>query len=163
MRDVVIRAAAKADVPALAALSVTFHAEAGFALSAAVAARAFEALLDAPELGRIWLLELDGSVVGFLVLTIGFSMEYGGLRGAVDDLYVAPEARRCGVATAALAAARAAARALGARALQVEVGRDNERARRLYERCGFAAADRLPMTLDLTWAPLASARRPPGS
>ena len=64
-------------------------------------------------------------------------MEHGGLAAVVDDFYVRPEARGEGLGKALLAAARRACEGLGARALRVEVGVDNDTARVVYRRAGF--------------------------
>src|SRR5215217_5646221 len=147
--DIHIRPATPADVPALVALMSAFYAEADFPLPAAAATRAFAALLADARLGGAWLAEHDGDAVGHVVLTVSFSMEYGGLRGFVDDLYVRPEARGRGVAAALLGAVREASGALGVRALHVEVGPDNATARRLYARAGFADSGHLLLTMPL--------------
>lgn len=133
-----VRPAGAADVPALVALMRDFYAEAGLALPAESAARTFEALLAEPALGGVWIAEAGGAAVGHVVLTVCFSMEYGGPRGFIDDLYVRPAARGQGAGAALLAAARAAANARGVRALHVEVGVDNDVAKRLYTRAGYA-------------------------
>lgn len=144
-----IRLASDADVPALVALMTAFYAEADFPLPAEPAAAAFRGLLADPRLGRVWLAEEGGVVVGHLVLTLCFSMEYGGLRGFIDDLYVRPEARGRGAGAALLAAARAAAIESDVRALHVEVGPQNEIARRLYARAGYADSGHQLLTLPL--------------
>lgn len=144
-----VREAVPADVPALVALMAEFYAEAGFPLPAGPATRAFAALLAAPQLGGVWLAEVDGEPAGYAVLTLGFSMEYGGLRGFVDDLYVRPAARGRGLAAAALGAVRDACERRGVRALHVEAGPDNDVARRLYARSGFADSGHLLLTLPL--------------
>ena len=74
-----IRAATRVDVPTLVGLMSEFYAEAGFSLATDPAANAFSTLLTTPVLGRVWLAEVDGRGVGHLVLTIAFSMEFGGL------------------------------------------------------------------------------------
>ena len=144
-----IRPASTADVPALVALMATFYAEADLPLPAGPARRAFDALLADPRLGGVWLAEESGAPVGHVVLTTCFSMEYGGLRGFIDDLYVRPAARGQGAAAGLLAAARAAAVARGVRALHVEVGPENEVARRLYARAGYADSGHLLLSLPL--------------
>jgi GNAT superfamily N-acetyltransferase len=120
-----------------------FYAEAGFPLPAAPAASAFAALFADPRLGGVWLAEEGPQAVGHAVLTVCFSMEYGGLRGFIDDLYVRPAARGRGAGAALLAAARAEAARRGVRALHVEVGPDNVVARRLYARAGYADSGHL--------------------
>jgi predicted N-acetyltransferase YhbS len=104
-----IRTATAADIPELVALMAAFYAESNFPLPPSSATRAFEALLAQPHLGAVWLAEYDGAVVAHVVLTIGFGMEYGGLRGVVDDLYVRPMMRGRGVGGRLLTAVRAAA------------------------------------------------------
>ena len=144
-----IRRATPADVPTLVALMTAFYAESAYPLPAAPATRAFASLLADPRLGGAWLAERDGAAVGHAVLTVCYSMEYGGLRGFVDDLFVAPDARGRGVAAALLAAVRSDCDARGVRALHVEVGPDNEVARRVYARAGFADSGHLLYSLPL--------------
>jgi GNAT superfamily N-acetyltransferase len=132
-----IRPATTGDVPALVALMTDFYAEAGFALPSAAATQAFATLLAAPALGAIWIAESGGVPVGHVVLTLVFSMEYGGLRGFIDDLFVRPAVRGQGAGAALLAAARTGAIARGARALCVETGLADHPARSLYARAGY--------------------------
>ena len=144
-----IRHATAADVPTLVALMTAFYAESDFPLPGGPAARAFEALLADPRLGGAWLAEVGGVAVGHVVLTVCFSMEYGGLRGFIDDLYVRPDARGQGAGARLLATARAAAAERGVRALHVEVGPENETARRLYARAGYVDSGHLLLSLPL--------------
>lgn len=144
-----IRSAIRDDVAALVALMTTFYAESNFALPSGPAARTFETLLSDPRLGGVWIAEVGGEAVGHVVLTVCFSMEYGGLRGFIDDLYVRPDARGHGAAAGLLAAAREAALDRGVRALHVEVGPENHTARRLYARAGYADSGHLFLSLPL--------------
>ena len=144
-----VRPAGPADVRVLVGLMQTFYAEADFPLPAEPAAAAFTALLADPQLGGAWLAEDGDEPVGHLVLTRCFSMEYGGLRGFIDDLYVRPAVRGHGAGAALLAAARTEAARRGVRALHVEVGPDNQVARRLYARAGYADSGHLLLTLPL--------------
>lgn len=57
------------------------------------------------------------------------------------DLYVAPEARRVGVAQALMAAARDHGITCGANRLQLETATDNHPAQSLYERLGWQRDD----------------------
>lgn len=143
------RAAGPADVAALMALMVDFYAEAGFSLPKEAAERTFTALLSTPDAGQVWLLESDGQPAGFVVLTVAFSMEFGGLRGFVDDLFVSRAFRRRGLAALALAAVRAEAARRGVRALLVETGPDNAEALGVYGRAGFKDTGHVLMSLAL--------------
>jgi GNAT superfamily N-acetyltransferase len=144
-----VREATPDDIPRLVALMAEFYAESDYPLPAEAATRAFASLLDDARLGRVWLIEADAEPTGYVVLTVGYSMEYGGLRGFVDDLFVREAYRGRGLAATALAEVRRAAEALGVRALLVEVGPDNDRARRVYARNGFVNSGRLLLTQPL--------------
>ena len=126
-----------------------FYAESGFVLDRPHAAAAFSALLGDPRLGRVWLIERDEAIAGYVVLTFVFAMEYGGLTAVVDDFYVRPAFRGAGAGTAALAEVRDRCAELGVRALSVEVGDDNVVARSAYRRTGFVMTDRRLMKLGL--------------
>jgi GNAT superfamily N-acetyltransferase len=94
-------------------------------------------------------MEVDSRPAGYVVLTLGYGMEYGGLRGFVDDLFVRPGHRGRGLAARALERLRSACAELGVRSLHVEVGAENDGARRLYERAGFRDAGHLLLSLPL--------------
>jgi ribosomal protein S18 acetylase RimI-like enzyme len=145
----VIRLATLTDLDALVRLMQQFYAEANFTLSEQGAARAFESLLDDSRLGQAWMIEQDGHPAGFVVLTVSFSMEYGGLRGFVDDFYVAPQYRHRGLGHAALEEVKRACRRRGVRALLVETGPDNEAAMSAYRSVGFEDSGRCLLTLAL--------------
>jgi len=88
-------------------------------------------------------------VVGHVVVTFVFAMEYGGVTAVVDDLYVRPNRRGAGLGSAALAEVCLVCAGPGTRAMKVEVGRDNALARSVYGYAGFAEVDRLLMMLPL--------------
>jgi len=144
-----VRPAGPDDVEELASLLIEFHAEAGFQRTRAEAAGKFRPLLAAPELGQVWLLEADGQPAGFVVLTVCFSMDHGGLRGFVDDLFVRKAFRRRGLASAALEEVRRECTRRGGRSLLVETGAENEAALRVYRRAGFSDTGHLLLTLKL--------------
>ena len=144
-----VRLAQTEDVPRLVALMAEFYGEAGYPLPVEAATRTFAALLGDPRLGRVWMMEAEGEPAGYVVLTVSFSMESGGLRGFVDDLFVRPGFRGRGLAAAALAELRRAAEELGVRALLVEVGPDNDTARRVYQRIGLEDTGHVLLSLPL--------------
>lgn len=78
------------------------------------------------------------------------SVEFGGAVLFIEELYVAPDARRRGVARALLSRLLADSRASGVRAVELEVDEGHEPARALYRSLGFEANTRTPWVLDLT-------------
>ena len=144
-----IRLATLTDVDALVRMMRQFYAESNFSLSEQSASRAFEALLDDSRLGQVWMIEHDCHPAGFVVLTVSFSMEYGGLRGFVDDFFVAPQYRNRGLGHAALEEVKRACRRRGVRALMVETGPDNDAALNAYRRAGFVDSGHCLLTLPL--------------
>ena len=137
------RFAQREDVPTLVRLMGEFYGEARFPLPVEPATRAFTQLLDDPRLGACLLIEDDGEAVGYLVLTFGFSMEFGGTRAFIDDFFVRPSSRGKGLGATALETARKECLDRGVRALWVETGPEEHPARRLYARAGFEASGRV--------------------
>jgi ribosomal protein S18 acetylase RimI-like enzyme len=151
-----MRKASPQDVPRLVELMVEFYAEAGYPLNRQRAAEAFSAIAGDSRLGQVWLIEAGETndeasreSVGYLVVTLGFSMEYGGRDAFVDDLFIKAAFRGRGLGTAALAEARDYCLRQGVRAVHLEVARDNAPAQAAYRRAGFAGTDRQLLTLKL--------------
>jgi ribosomal protein S18 acetylase RimI-like enzyme len=136
-----ITPAGPADVATLLALARAFHAEEGRTLDARGEA-AIAAIADGEPLARAWLAWMANRAIGYLVLTIGYSVEYGGRDGFIDDLYVVPDVRGRGLGGQLIELAIREARLLGIRTLHLEVEADNGGADRLYRGAGFEATGR---------------------
>lgn len=88
------------------------------------------------------LLAFDGErAVGFTQLYPQFSSVGMDRNWLLNDLYVHESARKRGVATRLLEAARAWGREAGARWLMLETGVDNYAAQALYEKAGWARVE----------------------
>jgi GNAT superfamily N-acetyltransferase len=145
-----MRRAVPDDIPILLALMSEFYAEAGYSLEHALAEGAFSALLSDERLGYVWLIDDGVKTVGYVVLTLRFGMEYGGLMGCIDDLFVVPQSRNKGLCTQALLQVLDFCKSTGIRAITVEVGYSNEPAQAVYRRVGLTeAADRQLLALRL--------------
>lgn len=92
--------------------------------------------------GRIWLIRTQQATAGYVALCFGYSIEFRGRDAFIDELFVIEAFRGQGVGGAVLERVKTEAEALGIRALHLEVARDNERARRLYEKGGFRSRTR---------------------
>jgi ribosomal protein S18 acetylase RimI-like enzyme len=99
-------------------------------------------LLAEPSSGQTVLILRDDQFAGYLVLTLGYSLEFAGRFALLDELYVFPEHRGHGVGTAGLAYAQDFCRQRGIKALRLEVQRDNGPAQSLYRKAGFRGHNR---------------------
>lgn len=132
-----LREATLNDLPVLVEMMDEFYVESDHVLDVEEATSAFKTLLDQPKYGVIWL-ALDGSeVAGYVILTVRFAMEFGGLEGSIDDLYIRPPARRRGFANQLLQSVLIECDERGLKALHVEVGADNAAAKALYQNFGL--------------------------
>lgn len=143
---ITIQRASEADADVLMEMIVEYYAEESYPLDRPAARRALDGLLAEPERGRVWVVREGGQGVGYLVVTLGWSLEYHGRDAFVDELYVRPHHRRRGIGRRAMKVAEEACRELGVHALHLEVERRNDAARALYVERGFEANDRQLLT-----------------
>lgn len=141
VNKLMVRPATPSDIPILVDLMHDFYAESSFPLDREWAARAFADLMADPSRGTAWIIEQDGMPLGHVVLSVRFAMEFGGLSAYIDDIFVRPEHRRKGAASAGLEALVAECRRRGCRSIHVEVAPDNHAAIALYRRFGLAPGD----------------------
>ena len=92
-------------------------------------------LLESDEHGTVWVAQDSEHLVGYAVLTWGWSVESGGREALLDELYAGRSG--AGIGSALVQSCVAAAAAAGARAMFLETEVDNDAARRLYRRHGF--------------------------
>jgi len=98
---------------------------------------AIAAVLQNEELGLFLVACDSGEIVGLAALAFAWTLEHSGKSVWLDELYVVPERRGQGIGRALLARVIVEARALGCKAIDLEVEEAHRRAERLYEREGF--------------------------
>lgn len=130
------------DLPRLMPLVAAFHAEMRIDQSEEVRSNGLRPLLDGSPHGAAYLIGPARAPIGYIVVTFGWSVEFGGLDGFIDEIYVRPGVRKRGVASEVLNALPRALSAAGLRALHLEVDRENSATQRLYEKAGFVRRDR---------------------
>ena len=140
------RPAVAADVDMLLGFMRAFYAHEGLLFLEPAARAAVEGLLRQPSAGRIFLIEADGTPVGYVVLTIGYSLLYQGRDAFIDELFIAPSHRGRGLGRRTIAFLDETCRALDVGALHLEVERVNTPAQELYLRTGFEGHDRALLT-----------------
>jgi GNAT superfamily N-acetyltransferase len=101
-------------------------------------------LLASPELDGVQLIARDEAsrAVGFATILWTWSTLSTSRIAVMNDLFVSADARGGGTADALIAACAERARERGATSLDWQTARDNERARKVYDRVGGRADDR---------------------
>lgn len=107
---------------------------------------ALKLLLSNRKYGRVWLIFVNEEVAGYLILTYGFDLEFGGPQAIVTDLFIRPAFRRSGFGTAAIETAARFCRKQKLRTLELQVERHNKKAQIFYKKMGFTAHERLPFS-----------------
>jgi ribosomal protein S18 acetylase RimI-like enzyme len=123
-----------------------YYAADGYPFDEALARSAVARLAADSSLGRLWVVAEDGAVVGYLALTFGFSLEYGGRDAFIDEVVIDDAHRGRGHGGALLRRAEAECRGAGVRAVHLEVERGKDAALGLYRRLGFEDHDRFLLT-----------------
>ncbi|WP_223421163.1 GNAT family N-acetyltransferase [Tateyamaria pelophila] len=122
-------------------LVAAFHSEEGLGLSDEARENAVRPLLEGIPHGAAYLIGPPRAPIGYIVVTFGWSIEFGGMDGFIDELYVRPGVRGRGVAGEVLISLPRALAGAGLKALHLEVGPENTGATRLYKRAGFRLRD----------------------
>ncbi|WP_415920605.1 GNAT family N-acetyltransferase [Tateyamaria sp. SN6-1] len=125
----------------LDALVAAFHAEEGISLDPESRAAGLRPLLEGIPHGAVYLIGPPRAPIGYLIVTFGWSVEFGGMDGFIDEIFIRPGVRGRGVASEVLLSLPRALASAGVKALHLEVEADNDTAQRLYKRCGFALRD----------------------
>ncbi len=130
-------------------LIAAYYAFDHIAFDEAVTRAGLSRLLSDETLGRVYLLEQGTAVAGYVLFTFGFDIEFGGRLATITDLYLEPRFRRRGLGSATLAFVADECRALGVKALELQVEEANLPAQALYRKFGFEQLSRLPMSKQL--------------
>lgn len=136
-----IHLATPEDAPRLLPLVEAFHAEYGLNTSPEHRQNALMPLLEGSPLGAAWLFGPSRAPTGYVVITFGWSLEFGGMEAFIDELYIRPSVRNRGQASEALTAITASLREVGVTALHLEVNKHDDTAQRLYTRAQFKLRD----------------------
>ena len=107
---------------------------------------AFHQFLSLPAFGRIWLLYDDADLIGYIILTVGFSFEFRGHDSFIDELYIVPSHRNRGFGRQAMVFVEQQAREMGVNAIHLEVDPGNTSALELYRHTGYIDHERFLMT-----------------
>jgi|SRR5579864_2012258 len=121
----------------------------GIRFSRARIRRGLEELLRSRSLGRVWVIRVGKHNAGYIVLTFGYDLEFGGRQATVTEFYILEQYRRLKIGTQALNFVEGFCRELGIGALELQAERNNARARSFYKKLGFKSHDRIPLSKEL--------------
>jgi GNAT superfamily N-acetyltransferase len=140
-----LRVAKPSDLALLTRMVARFNDEDGHPLTRGGRAAVKALCLGTPH-GQAFMIEHCGTPVGYLVIGLGFSIEYAGVDGFLDEFYIEPTYRGRGLGTAALTELGKVARRTKIKALHLEAMPGNDGAARLYQRQGFKLSERRLMS-----------------
>ncbi|MAQ82693.1 MAG: GNAT family N-acetyltransferase [Maritimibacter sp.] len=142
--------AAEDDLDRLLPLVAAYHAFEGITGDDDTRRAALTPLLAGSPLGAVWLIGLRRAPVGYIALSFGWSIEFGGMDGIIDEFFIRENVRGRGMGTEVLMALMPQLAQAGLKALHLEADPANEPALRLYQRRGFKVRDGYHF---LTWRP----------
>jgi len=98
------------------------------------------------DLGRLWMIQLQNETVGYVVLTFGFSFEYGGRDAFIDELFIKKPFRNQGIGDSSIKLVLEEAKSLDIKAVHLEVESHNEGGIKLYTKHSFGGNNRKLLT-----------------
>ena len=130
------------DLDQLMTMVAAFHSESSIVQDDDKRRNALTPLLEGIPHGCVYLIGPSRAPLGYVILTFGWSVEFGGMDAFVDEIYIRPPVRGRGIATDVLQNLPKALADAGLTALHLEVDRTNDIAQKLYLRSGFKPRDR---------------------
>ncbi len=130
------------DLDRLLPLVAAFHAEQGVDMDDGGRRAAMQPLLEGSPHGALYIVGPNRAPIGYVMISFGWSLRFGGLDGVLDEIFIRPGVRGRRIGTEILLALPKTLGAAGLRALHLEVERDKDRARALFERLSFRASER---------------------
>lgn len=138
-----LRSATRNDIDALMAMVADYHAFEHVATDREKLSLCLSRLMDcANDFGRVYLIQLDETIIGYLIACFGFSLEFYGRDAFLDEMFIVESQRGKHYGRQALALLRAKLSGLGIQALHLEVAKTNQRAQSLYQSMGFNKRDK---------------------
>lgn len=133
------------DQEQLARLMQEYYALDGLVYNAQVA-QAVVQLIQSPQYGQIWLVQLSQAIIGYCVLTWWFSLEFQGKSAFLDEIYLREGFRGQGLGSQIISQLADYCRQRNICALRLEVEHENQGAYHMYQGQGFVAHPRYLMS-----------------
>jgi ribosomal protein S18 acetylase RimI-like enzyme len=142
MKNIHFRIATNSDIQILLSMMRDLYDFDGLDFYPQKARKALRKIVNDRTLGKVWLILDRSDPIGYVVLTLGYSLEYLGRDAFIDEIFIKESHRRKGIGTEAIRFVLRACNELGVQALHLEVEKANRGARAFYEQIGFENHDR---------------------
>lgn len=140
------RLAETSDIDILIPFIQALHEHDNLPFDEAKTRQALISLVGNQTLGEAWLIFHETNIAGYLVIILGYSLEYHGKDAILDEIFIQEGFRGLGIGKKAILFAEERCRSLGVQALHLEVERANISAQNFYRKAGFEDHDRYLMT-----------------
>ena len=125
------------DIDRLLPLVTAFHAEEGVTQDDDTRRSAILPLLEGSPHGAIYMVGPGRAPIGYIAISFGWSIEFAGMDGFIDEFYIRPGVRGRGIGSEVLRQLPKALSEAGMKVLHLEVAHTNTRAQELYGRLRF--------------------------
>jgi GNAT superfamily N-acetyltransferase len=142
--------AAEQDIPEILTMMEEFYAIDHYPFSKNQTAENMLFFISNPELGRLWMIVSEGSILGYIIFTFGYSFEHGGRFGLLDEFFLKSDFRGKGLGKLVMDFINDEARKLGIGVLLLEVEKHNAAGLKLYREKGYQENGRLLLTKKVT-------------
>lgn len=142
LNDISLETAGPSQLGNLLPLVAAYHFFEEISLPADVREKSVKRLLNDETLGKVWLIQKSGHLIGYIVICFGYSIEFGGRGVVIDEFYIEASERDMGVGAEVLERLKELMRTHDVVAIQLEVGQQNDRAKSLYVNSGFSYRDK---------------------
>ncbi len=136
-----LRLAKPDDLARILPMVEAFHQHMGIKSDDAHRQAAIAPLLDGLPHGAVYLIGPNSAPVGYIVISFGWSVEFGGLDVVLDEFYVRERVRGRGMGGEALRALMKTLSTYGVKAMSLEVDTTDAKTHALYKRLGFRLRD----------------------
>lgn len=133
------------DINNILKLMREYYAYENIQLDEQEAGKRLEELIKKSELGKIWLIEIDENIEGYIVVTNGFGLEHG-RNVTIDEFYIREDFRGQRIGFRTMQFVEKELHSMGISSIHTEVERKNHKAQEFWESIGFQKYDRFPMT-----------------
>lgn len=110
--------------------------------------RTFEAIMDKTPYADAYILDYQGEAAGYVMVSITWSNEAGGLVLWVEELFIKAKFRGLGLGGKAIEFIRKRYHGK-ARRFRLEISKDNKHVGKLYKRKGFKPLEYMQMSYDV--------------